>query len=193
MKCCYELNIEISDAYKERVKEIYDLCKDDAKKDVAPDCMREEFPELWAPIEPVADWFSPVVRMLYEPPGQKVVKHIDLNAHAQYGDAGRYIICPGALNIPCFNPIGDITKWWRQKNPQFIHPYDFWKGTEHDMEEIDSFEITTKPVMLRTGVFHSAENNGNENRLMVSFFTHWTVDWDTIIDVMSSNGLLLPR
>ena len=47
--------------------------------------------------------------------------------------------------------------------------------------------------MLRTGVFHSAENNGNENRLMVSFFTHWTVDWDTIIDVMSSNGLLLPR
>ena len=61
------------------------------------------------------------------------------------------------------------------------------------MEEIDSFEITNKPVMLRTGVWHSAENNGTENRLMISFFTHWTVDWNTIIDVMTSSGLLLQR
>ena len=45
MKCCYELDIQITEEYKKRVKEVYDLCRDNAKKDVAPDFMKEDFPE----------------------------------------------------------------------------------------------------------------------------------------------------
>ena len=57
MKCCYELDIQITEEYKKRVKEVYDLCRDNAKKDVAPDFIKEDFPELWKPIEPVLNGF----------------------------------------------------------------------------------------------------------------------------------------
>jgi|TARA_B110000971_G_C19902478_1_gene450635 hypothetical protein len=191
---CYNLSIEITENYKSRVQEIFLLEEKNARSDRAPEIHRKHYPEIFEPLGELADWFSPVVRVLSHKPSKLGTTkiHLDVNEHNQY-DQDRYVIVQGALNIPLFESKGVKTKWWRQNNPDNIHPYDFWYDKDFEMTCIYEHEIT-KPCLFRTGIWHSVEQTPNDDvRAMLSFSTLYTVDWDTIVSVASSNGLLLQQ
>lgn len=190
-KPCYDLFLNIDDAYKSRVQEIFKLEEENARSDRAPEIHRIDYPEVFAPLGNLADWFSPVVRVLSHKPSKLGTTkiHLDVNEHDQY-DQDRYVIVQGALNIPLFESKGVKTKWWRQTNPDNIHPYDFWYDKDYDMKCIHEHEIT-KPCLFRTGIWHSVEQTpDDEVRTMLSFSTLYTVDWDTIVSVFASNDLV---
>lgn len=186
---CYDLDIQIDQKFIDRVHEIFEIELPNARSDRAPDVRRENYPELWEPLGELADWFSPVVRILNHEPSKlgTTAIHLDVNEHEQY-EQDRYVIIQGALNIPLFDSIGIQTSWWRQKNPDDIHPYDFWYDKGYEMEKIYSHEIK-QPVLFRTGIWHSVEQS-MEKRPMLSFSTKYTVDWDTIVSVAASKGLV---
>ena len=71
-----------------------------------------------------------------------------------------------------------------------ISKHDFWYDKDYEMECIYEHEIS-KPVLFRTGIWHSVEQTPNDElRTMLSFSTLYTVDWDTIVSIFSSNGLV---
>lgn len=206
-KPCYELNIDIEDSFKTRVLEIFDEIKEGHRKYLQPEALKSEHPELWEPLGPMADWFSPKVRIinhLTEDLGTAAI-HLDVNEHEQYEDVSKDAITQCALNIPFFEPIGDITRWWRQKNPEYITPYDFWIGDGHnlathktnnekfEMEVIDEFEIKRKPVLFRVGIWHNCVQPNPVIRCMLSFHAHYTIDWDTFVNIFKDANLLIDR
>ena len=188
-KCCYDLNINLPADFSEMVESVYIREEKNARSDRAPEITREKYPEIFAPLGRLGDWFSPVVRVFNHTPNQIGTdkKHLDVNEHYQY-DQDRFVIVQGALNIPLFKNDKIKTKWWRQKNPDDIHPYDFWYDKDYEMECIYE-HVITKPCLFRTGIWHSVEST-NEVRGMLSFSTLYTVDWDTIVSVANKYNLL---
>lgn len=190
-KCCYDLNINLPADFLEMVESVYTQEEKSARSDRAPEITREKYPEVFAPLGNLADWFSPVVRVLNHKPSKLGTTkiHLDVNEHDQY-DQDRYVIIQGALNIPLFESKGVKTKWWRQTNPDDIHPYDFWYNKDYEMECIYE-HVITKPCLFRTGIWHSVEQTpDDEVRTMLSFSTLYTVDWDTIVSVADKYNLL---
>ena len=188
---CYDIDINITEDYKNTVSKIFLKEEKNARSDRAPEVHKKDYPEIFQPLGELSDWFSPVVRVLSHKPSKLGTTkiHLDVNEHDQYEQDG-YVIVQGSLNIPLFKSKGVKTKWWRQKNPDNIHPYDFWYGKNYEMECIYEHEIS-KPVLFRTGIWHSVEQTPNDElRTMLSFSTLYTVDWDTIVSVAASKGLV---
>lgn len=188
-KCCYNLNLNLPSDFKSTVEKIFYEIENTARSDRDPEIHRKDYPEVFAPLGDLVDWFSPVVRFLRQEPGKLGTTkiHLDVNEHDQY-DQDRYVIVQGALNIPLFGSTGVKTKWWRQTNPDNIHPYDFWLGKEYNMECIYEHNIS-QPCLFRTGIWHSVEESP-QARPMLSFSTLYTVDWDTIVSVADRYNLI---
>ena len=133
---CYELNLDINENYKTLVLSAFDELKDKNKKYLQPEATKKEFPELWNILGPLEPWFCEKVRIINhttEDLGTSAI-HLDVNEHLQYESTSPDAITQCALNIPLFEPVGDITRWWRQKNPDVIMPYDFWIGDGNSLE-----------------------------------------------------------
>jgi hypothetical protein len=206
-KPCYELNLQIPHGLKERVQDIWVEIKDTNKKYLQPEAIKSEYPDLWEVLGPLKDWFAPKVRLINHTADNLGTSalHLDVNEHLQYENVSADAITQCALNIPLFEPVGDITRWWRQKNPDVIMPYDFWigDGTDfashktnnnlYEMECIYEFEIKEKPVLFRTGIWHNVEQVKPQIRTMLSFHAHYTVDWDTLVSVAKKENLLIEK
>jgi hypothetical protein len=104
----------------------------------------------------------------------------------------RFIKIEASLNVPLFAPEGVRTFWYQQKNPDVIHPYDFWEGKQYDMRVVDEFEITDKPVLFRTGIWHAVQKSDSK-RTMLSFSARYGIDWDTFVNCWKDSGLLIER
>tara|TARA_R110000744_G_scaffold3851_3_gene14203 strand:+ start:911 stop:1537 length:627 start_codon:yes stop_codon:yes gene_type:complete len=206
-KPCYELKLEIPSNFKERVDSIWDDIKNTNRKYRQPEALYSEYPELWDVLGPLKEWFAPKVRVINHTTddlGTSAI-HLDVNEHYQYENISEDAITQCALNVPLFKPVGDITRWWRQKNPDVIMPADFWIGDGkdfstaktnnniYDMECIDEFEIKENPVLFRTGIWHSCEQANSTVRTMLSFHAHYTIDWDTLVSTALKNDLLIER
>ena len=204
---CYELNLDIPNDLKDRVQSIWNEIQNTNKKYLQPEALKSEYPELWEVLGPLKDWFAPKVRVINhttEGLGTSAL-HLDVNEHLQYDNVSADSITQCALNIPLFKPVGDITRWWRQKNPNVIMPYDFWIGdgtdlashktnnTLYEMECIYEIEIKEKPVLFRTGIWHNCEQAKPTIRTMLSFHAHYTVDWDTLVSVAKKENMLIEK
>ena len=210
-KSCYELNIEFNENYKKRASEVFDEIKSSAQKYIAPDCRRSDYPELWEPLGPLADWVSPKVRILNHVPSELGTAkiHLDVNEHGQFENIlsceklsepgewhnrlNQFVIIQGSINIPLFESKGEVTRWYRPTKPGVMHPYDFWLGKDHSMAVIDEFQIQAKPVLFRTGIWHSVDSVQESKRLMLSFSANYTVDWDTLVMVAKNENILINR
>ena len=201
---CYELDLNVDAGYKDLVMSAFDELKDKNRKYLQPEATKAEFPELWKVLGPLEPWFCEKVRIINhttEDLGTSAI-HLDVNEHFQYENTSQDAITQCALNIPLFEPVGDVTRWWRQKNPDVIMPYDFWIGDGdslathktnnniYDMECIYEFEIKHKPVLFRTGIWHNCEQKVPTVRCMLSFHAHYTVDWDTLVSTAMQYNLL---
>jgi len=202
---CYELDLPIPQGLGERVQQIWQEIKDKNRKYLQPEAVRSEYPDLWDALGPLKEWFAPKVRLINhvaDDLGTSAI-HLDVNEHYQYENVSQDAITQCALNIPLFEPVGDITRWWRQRNPDVIMPYDFWIGDgdslathktnnrKYDMDCIYEFEIKSKPVLFRTGIWHNVEQVRPSVRTMLSFHAHYTIDWDTLVGLAKDRGLLI--
>jgi len=204
-KPCYELNLNVPENLRQRVEFIWDEIKTTNRKYLQPEALKSQYPELWDVLGPLKDWFAPKVRLINHVATElgTTAIHLDVNEHLQYENVSQDAITQCALNIPLFEPVGDITRWWRQTTPDVIMPYDFWIGdgdslsnhktnnSKYDMNCIYEFEIRTKPVLFRTGIWHNVEQVHPSVRMMLSFHAHYTIDWDTLVDLAKSKRLLV--
>ncbi len=193
-KSCYEVDIKLPDDYVDKAMKAFDERLPKAYKDRAPDAHIDEYPELFEIFGDMKGWFAPKVRLLNHTPNElgTTAPHFDVNEHWQYEDMDRFIKIEASLNVPLFAPEGVRTFWYQQKNPDVIHPYDFWEGKEYEMRVVDEFEITNKPVLFRTGIWHAVQKSDSK-RTMLSFSARYGIDWDTFVNCWKDSGLLIER
>ena len=67
-----------------------------------------------------------------------------------------------------------------------------WEGKEYEMRVVDEFEITNKPVLFRTGIWHAVQKSDTK-RTMLSFSARYGIDWDTFVNCWKDSGLLNER
>lgn len=193
-KHCYEVGLTIPSELMSQVNQVFEDRKGDAYSDRAPDAHIDDYPELFEMLGDMKGWFAPKVRILNHAPSKlgTTAIHFDVNEHWQYEGMDRFVKVEASLNVPLFVPEGLKTRWWQQVNPDVIHPYDFWEGKEYKMRMVDEFEIQHRPVLFRTGAWHSVEAS-NTTRTMLSFSARYGIDWDTFVNVWRDSGLLIER
>ena len=126
-KSCYEVDVKLPDDYVDKALKAFHERLPEAYTDRAPDAHIDEYPELFEIFGDMKGWFAPKVRLLNHTPNElgTTAPHFDVNEHWQYEDMDRFIKIEASLNVPLFAPEGVVTRWYQQKNPDVIHPYDF--------------------------------------------------------------------
>ena len=102
-KCCYELDIELPEGYKENALSIWnDLYE---KEGVTVKTNWETHLELFEPLGEMADWLVPTCRILNNVPETHGtgVMHYANNNHGYYPGKGEWVKVDAGLNIPAGN------------------------------------------------------------------------------------------
>lgn len=196
--CCYELDIKIPEDYKANALSIWnDLY---VKEGQTVRTTREEHPELFEPLGEMGEYLVTTCRILNNVPeihGTGFM-HYANNNHGYYPGHDEMMKVDAGLNIPLFDLDGIITRWYDQDGPWDLGPYDFYNDRELinrvSFTEVDSFEITTKPVLFRLGKWHKGDAKGyTKRRAMMSFSCKKNIDWDNWVNAWKKSGLLIER
>lgn len=191
MICSYDLDMPLPDGYEEYALSVLEEIRN-PESILPPYSVKNLYPDIFKPVEKYQDWLSDTFRIFAFPPNQPVVLHIDSNQYNQYPDLAKAILVPQVINIPITMPGVDTTVWYKQKTPKKLMPWDFFvsDNLEVEFEEMHRHTIKDKPVLFNTSEWHAVNNTTNQERIMVSFFFHYTVTWNTAADILSD--IILP-
>jgi hypothetical protein len=185
MICSYDLDIPITSAYEDYALKVLEEIRD-PDSILPPYSVKEKFPKIFEPVKEYEKWLSKTFRIFAFPPKRPVVLHIDSNQYNQYPDMAKEIVVPQVINIPIRMQGVDTTYWYKQTTPAYLKPWEFFKEdrTDIEFEEIHRHTITNKPVLFNTSEWHAVENTTEHERVMVSFFFHHTVTWNTAKSIL---------
>ena len=144
-------------------------------------------------IDSLNGWVYPFVRIFSLDTNNEFMAHVDSNVHGLFEDIPKGHIISASINFTAI-PSTDKTIWYRQSGKGFVHPWDVYYGKDVPLDVIDEFVVSNKPALLRIGQWHSISNSSTtSNRIVASFLFNYTIPWDTAVNLLVKENMLLPR
>lgn len=206
--CCYDINMDnlLLEEIKQQLRELATFDTADPQLELPTDgssrCniytmahLKANANKVWSFINQFDGLVLPIVRVCNLKPKKEFLPHIDANVHNLFVNTPVGHIMPATINIVATPQSTSKTKWYRQtKNNQFLDPWASYIGVAPDLEQIDEMVVNDQAVLFRTGQWHSVENTSvTDHRVVASVFFNYTLSWDSVVSILSNQGMLLPR